>query len=86
MRENEDPVPEGIEGRVPFKGELAPFVHQLVVGLKKGMGYCGCHTIDDLREYRNFVKISKAGLAESHPHDVVITQEAPNYSPTHIDF
>lgn len=80
MRDGEDPVPEGIEGRVPYKGELAAFVHQLVVGLKKGMGYCGCHNIAELREFRNYVKISKAGLDESHPHDVVITQEAPNYS------
>lgn len=86
MRKNEEPVPEGIEGRVPYKGELAPFVHQLVVGLKKGMGYCGCHDIEALRRYDNFVKISKAGLEESHPHDVVITQEAPNYSRSNIDF
>ena len=80
MGEDEDPVPEGIEGRVPFKGELRPFVNQLVVGLKKGMGYCGCRDIEELRRYDNFVRISTAGLTESHPHDVVITQEAPNYS------
>jgi IMP dehydrogenase len=80
MGEDDDPVPEGIEGRVPFKGELRPFVNQLVVGLKKGMGYCGCSDIDELRKYDNFVRISTAGLTESHPHDVVITQEAPNYS------
>ncbi len=80
MGEDDDPVPEGIEGRVPFKGELRPFVNQLVVGLKKGMGYCGCADIDELRSYDNFVRISTAGLTESHPHDVVITQEAPNYS------
>jgi len=75
-----DPVPEGIEGRVPFKGELAPFMNQLVTGLKKGMGYCGCSNIKQLREYQKFVKISPAGLKESHAHDVVITQEAPNYT------
>ena len=86
MKKSDDPVPEGIEGRVPYKGELTPFVHQLVVGLKKGMGYCGCHDIAELKDYRNYVKISKAGLEESHPHDVVITQEAPNYSRTSIDF
>ncbi|MFW5718178.1 MAG: IMP dehydrogenase [Spirochaetota bacterium] len=80
IRENETPVPEGIEGRVPYKGELQPFVHQLVTGLRKGMGYCGCRTLDDLRAYRNFVKISPAGLKESHVHDVAITQEPPNYS------
>ncbi|MFP4114308.1 MAG: IMP dehydrogenase [Spirochaetota bacterium] len=78
--ENEDPVPEGVEGRVPYKGELRPFVHQLVTGLKKGMGYCGCRTLSDLRAYTNFVKMSPAGLKESHVHDVSITQEPPNYS------
>lgn len=77
---DESPVPEGIEGRVPYKGELRNFLHQMVSGLKKGMGYCGCKTIDELKEYKNFVKISAAGLRESHTHDVTITQEAPNYS------
>ncbi len=80
MSENDEPVPEGVEGRVPYKGDLRPFVHQLVTGLRKGMGYCGCRTLDDLRRYRNFVKISPAGLKESHVHDVAITQEPPNYS------
>ncbi len=80
MSDNEEPVPEGVEGRVPYKGELRPFVHQLVTGLRKGMGYCGCRTLADLRAYRNFVKISPAGLKESHVHDVSITQEPPNYS------
>jgi IMP dehydrogenase len=80
MAENEEPVPEGVEGRVPYKGDLQPFVHQLVTGLRKGMGYCGCRTVDDLRRYRKFVKISPAGLRESHVHDVVVTQEPPNYS------
>lgn len=75
----EDPVPEGIEGRVPYKGELKPFLHQLTTGLKRGMGYCGCRNIHELQTYKKFVKISSLGLKESHPHDVVITQEAPNY-------
>lgn len=73
-------VPEGIEGRVPYKGELAPFLYQMVSGLKKGMSYCGCKTIEELRKYGKFVKITPAGLKESHAHDVYITQEAPNYS------
>ena len=80
MDKKTDPVPEGIEGRVPFKGELKPFVHQLVTGLKKGMGYTGCQNLDELRGYRRFVRISSAGLRESHAHDVHITQESPNYS------
>ncbi|TFG59669.1 MAG: IMP dehydrogenase [Spirochaetales bacterium] len=80
MRPDEDPVPEGIEGRVPYKGELKSFVHQMVTGLKKGMAYCGCGTLEELRNYKKFVRISFAGLKESHAHDVVITQEAPNYS------
>jgi IMP dehydrogenase len=77
---NEALVPEGIEGRVPYKGELMPYIHQLVTGLKKGMGYCGCRNLEELRNYRKFVKISSAGLKESHAHDVLITQEPPNYS------
>ncbi|AEJ19986.1 IMP dehydrogenase [Gracilinema caldarium] len=77
---DETPVPEGIEGRVPYKGELRHFLHQLVAGLKKGMGYCGTKSIDELKAYKNFVKITAAGLRESHAHDVTITQEAPNYS------
>ncbi len=80
IAKDETPVPEGIEGRVPYKGELKGFLHQLVAGLKKGMGYTGCRSIDELRAYRQFVKISPAGLRESHAHDVTITQEAPNYS------
>jgi IMP dehydrogenase len=77
---DETPVPEGIEGRVPYKGELRDYLHQLVSGLRKGMGYCGCKTIDELKGYRNFIRITAAGLRESHTHDVAITQEAPNYS------
>ena len=80
MADGEEPVPEGVEGRVPYKGELKPFLHQLVTGLRKGMGYCGCRTLTELRQYRNFVRITAAGLKESHVHDVSITQEPPNYS------
>ena len=80
VAEGEEPVPEGIEGRVPYKGELKPFLHQLVTGLRKGMGYCGCRTLAELRRYRNFVKITPAGLSESHVHDVAIVQEPANYS------
>ncbi len=73
-------VPEGVEGRVPFKGPLADTVYQLVGGLRSGMGYCGVATIADLQEKTKFVRITAAGLRESHPHNVVITKEAPNYS------
>ncbi|MCL2006820.1 MAG: IMP dehydrogenase [Treponema sp.] len=79
---DESPAPEGIEGRIPYKGELRDFVFQLVSGLRKGMGYCGCKSINELKRYRKFVKISSAGLRENHPHDVVITKDAPNYSRT----
>jgi IMP dehydrogenase len=72
-------VPEGIEGRVPYKGMLSDLVYQLVGGLKAGMGYCGCATINDLREKARFVRVTSAGLRESHVHDVIITKEAPNY-------
>ena len=72
-------VPEGIEGRVPYKGSVADMVYQLVGGLRAGMGYCGCATIQDLRENARFVRLTSAGLRESHVHDVIITKEAPNY-------
>jgi IMP dehydrogenase len=72
-------VPEGIEGRVPYKGSVADMVFQLVGGLRAGMGYCGCPTIQDLREKARFVRLTSAGLRESHVHDVIITKEAPNY-------
>jgi IMP dehydrogenase len=72
-------VPEGIEGRVPYKGMLADLVYQMVGGLRAGMGYCGCATIGDLRERAQFVRVTSAGLRESHVHDVIITKEAPNY-------
>ena len=80
IAKDEDPVPEGIEGRVPFKGELGSYLKQLSTGLRKGMGYCGCKNIEELKAYRKFVKITSAGLRESHVHDVTITHEAPNYS------
>ena len=73
-------VPEGVEGRVPFKGPLGPFVYQLVGGLRAGMGYCGTRTIDELRKDAQFIRVPPASVRESHPHDISITQEAPNYS------
>jgi len=73
-------VPEGVEGRVPYKGPLADFVFQLVGGLKAGMGYCGTRTIDELRTRARFIQVTGASVQEGHPHDIVITQEAPNYS------
>ncbi len=72
-------VPEGIEGRVPHKGPLGGLVHQLVGGLRAGMGYCGCRTIADLQARARFIRVTSAGLRESHVHDVIITKEAPNY-------
>ena len=77
---NKKLVPEGVEGRVPFKGPLADTVYQLMGGLRSGMGYCGAPTIEDLRVNGRFVRITGAGLKESHPHDINITKEAPNYS------
>ena len=73
-------VPEGVEGRVAYKGTLEDTVFQLIGGIRSGMGYCGCPTIEDLKEKGQFVKISAASLRESHPHDIHITKEAPNYS------
>lgn len=73
-------VPEGVEGRVPFKGPMADTVYQLLGGLRSGMGYCGTATIDELRQNGQFVRITNAALKESHPHDIYITKEAPNYS------
>jgi len=75
-------VPEGIEGRVPYKGSLADTIYQFIGGLRAAMGYCGAKTISDLKSKSKFVKISNAGLRESHPHDVLITEEAPNYQMT----
>jgi IMP dehydrogenase len=72
-------VPEGIEGRVPYKGPLRPIVYQLVGGLRQAMGYCGAATIEAMKAQTRFVRITGAGLRESHPHNVTITKEAPNY-------
>lgn len=79
QEEDDKLVPEGIVGRVPYRGSLRSNIHQLVGGLKAGMGYVGCRTIEELREKGRFIKISAAGLRESHVHDVIITKEAPNY-------
>ncbi|PIV06981.1 MAG: IMP dehydrogenase, partial [Syntrophobacterales bacterium CG03_land_8_20_14_0_80_58_14] len=72
-------VPEGIEGRVPYKGSLSESIYQLVGGLRSGMGYCGCRTLPELQEKAEFIRITVAGFRESHVHDVIITKEAPNY-------
>ena len=82
FQKDQDPsklVPEGIEGRVPYKGSLAAVVYQLVGGLRSGMGYCGCASIPELQENANFIRITHSGLRESHVHDIIITKEAPNY-------
>ena len=73
-------VPEGIVGRVPYKGDLTESVHQFIGGLRAGMGYCGAKDIKTLKEKSKFVKITSSGIVESHPHGVNITKEAPNYS------
>jgi IMP dehydrogenase len=73
-------VPEGVEGRVPFKGPLSAFIYQLVGGLKAGMGYLGTRNIEELRTQTQFTQVSHASVRESHPHDIAITQEAPNYT------
>ncbi len=80
QEDNRKLVPEGVEGRVPYKGILSDTIFQLLGGLRSGMGYCGCHTIKELQDKAQFVRITGAGLIESHPHDVYITKEAPNYS------
>jgi IMP dehydrogenase len=77
-------VPEGVEGRVPYKGQLGPFVYQLVGGLRAGMGYCGTRTIEELRTDARFIQVTSASVRESHPHDITITQEAPNYSTEYV--
>ncbi len=79
-KDNRKLVPEGVEGRVPFKGPVADTIFQIIGGIRAGMGYCGCRTIDDLHKKAQFVRITGAGLKESHPHDIYITKEAPNYS------
>jgi len=78
--DNQKLVAEGIEGMVPYKGPLKEYLHQLVGGLRAGMGYCGAGSIDDLHKKAKFMEISGAGLKESHPHDVKITKETPNYT------
>ena len=78
---NKKLVPEGVEGRVPYRGPLADIVYQLMGGLRSGMGYVGQRTIAELRKNAKFVKITNASLIESHPHDISITKESPNYSP-----
>lgn len=80
QEDNKKLVPEGVEGRVPYKGPLADTIFQMLGGLRSGMGYCGCHNIEELKTKTKFVRITNAGLVESHPHDVFITKEAPNYS------
>jgi IMP dehydrogenase len=72
-------VPEGIEGRVPYRGPIKAILHQLIGGLRSAMGYVGCASIDDMRHKPKFVRITGAGVRESHVHDVQITKEAPNY-------
>ena len=72
-------VPEGIEGRVPYRGKLKDSIYQLIGGLRSGMGYAGCKNLHELQTKTNFVKLSSAGLRESHVHDVIVTKEAPNY-------
>lgn len=78
-------VPEGVEGRVPFRGPLSDFIYQFVGGLKAGMGYCGTPNIEDLRTKTRFLRVTAATVQESHPHDIAITQEAPNYTSTRFD-
>ena len=80
QEDNKKLVPEGVEGRVPYKGNLSETVYQLMGGLRAGMGYCGCGSIPELQKKGQFVRITGAGLKESHPHDIHITKEAPNYS------
>jgi IMP dehydrogenase len=73
-------VPEGVEGMVPYKGSVADFVYQYVGGLRSGMGYCGARDLAELNAKAKFLRVTPAGLRESHPHDIQITKEAPNYS------
>jgi len=79
VRDGSKLVPEGIEGRIPYRGSLTSNIHQLVGGLRSGMGYIGARNLNELRERARFIRISSAGLQESHVHDVIITKEAPNY-------
>ncbi len=76
-------VPEGVEGRVPYRGALGDFVHQMIGGLRAAMGYCGCRSVEELQQRAQFVRVSNAALVESHAHDIQITKEAPNYTASH---
>ena len=78
--EKEKLVPEGVEGRVPYRGTLGDYIYQLVGGLRAGMGYCGTKTVEGLQKDAKFVQVTSASISESHPHDIMITREAPNYS------
>ena len=78
-------VPEGVEGRVPYRGSLSDFVYQMVGGLRAGMGYCGTATIEELRRNARFVKLTGAGQVENHPHDITIVKESPNYTVEFMD-
>jgi IMP dehydrogenase len=80
VKESGKLVPEGVEGRVPYRGPLGDFVYQMVGGLRAGMGYCGTRNIEELRANARFCRVSAAGMTESHPHDIAITKESPNYS------
>ena len=79
VTESDKLVPEGIEGMVPYRGKLSPYVYQLCGGMRSGLGYCGAATISDLWERARFVRVTSAGMRESHPHDVQITKETTNY-------
>ena len=80
QQNNKKLVPEGVEGRVPFRGPVSETIYQMMGGLRSGMGYVGAHNIEQLRTQSKFVRITSAGLKESHPHDIYITKEAPNYT------
>lgn len=80
QQDNKKLVPEGVEGRVPYRGAVSETIYQMMGGLRSGMGYCGAHNIEELRTESRFVRITSAGLKESHPHDIYITKEAPNYT------
>ena len=80
IREARKFVPEGVEGMVPFRGNLADFVYQMVGGVRSSMGYCGCKTMEEFRKNTRFARVTSATVVENHPHDITITKEAPNYS------
>jgi IMP dehydrogenase len=85
VRQSSKLVPEGVEGRVPYRGPLGDFVYQMVGGLRAGMGYCGTENIEALRKGARFCRVSAAAMAESHPHDITITKESPNYTIEYAD-